>query len=184
MESLAEQFRGDLGLSVDDKLDPLKLEIEGIEIMPLSKVTGFDEEAMLLLKEEASSKWSAMSIPLDMKREKWMVVYNDSHDVERQRPTLLEEIWHIILEHDLTQITKIGSQHARTFNQDDEHDAYYLASAALLPAEAIKGFVQDKLEKVESFAKKYGVSKELVEYRIKRLGFWYEYKGRSIRLKP
>ena len=65
----------------------------------------------------------------------------------------------------------------------EEHDAYYLASASLLPKSAMIAAVKRKLTSDE-IAQKFGTSSELVEYRIKRLGLWWEHTGKQIRLSP
>jgi Zn-dependent peptidase ImmA (M78 family) len=179
MENMAEDFRKKLSLKEKDPFDPFKLEIEDIEIIPISEVTDFDEKHLNLLMDDWANQWSAMSVPLDASQEKWVVVYNDVHDKERQRVSVLEEVWHILLGHRLTKIVKIGTQHSRTFDSDEEHDAYYLASASLIPEKAVVQFVEKKGD-VAKFASSLGVSKELVEYRIKRLGLWYSYKERRI----
>lgn len=181
MEAMAENFRSDLKLGSADALDPFKLSVEGVKLVPISKVSDFDRKTLKQLTEESASRWSAMSVPLDGKQEFWAVVYNDLHDIERQRVSVLEEIWHILQDHKLTKIVKLGNHHSRTFEAEEEHDAYYLAAASLAPADAIKVLVQTK-QSTENTAQLYGVSKELIEYRIKRLGYWYQYKARKVEL--
>jgi len=51
-----------------------------------------------------------------------------------------------------------------------------------LPERVIKKAVRDKKD-IGQLAEVYGTSPELVEYRIKRLGLWREYKGKSVRLE-
>jgi hypothetical protein len=72
--------------------------------------------------------------------------------------------------------------YGRTFDENEEHDAFYLAAATLLPESVISKAVKEKANVVQ-LANDYGTSPELVEYRIKRLGLWREYKGKSIRLE-
>ncbi|MDF0497225.1 ImmA/IrrE family metallo-endopeptidase [Bradyrhizobium yuanmingense] len=122
-----------------------------------------------------------MSVPLDPDHENWAVLLNDTHTVERQRVTLLEEFWHILLGHKLTKIARIADAYGRTYDKSEEHDAYYLASATLLPRAAIVAAVNKKRSS-EQIAYAFGTSSELVDYRIKRLGLWREHVGKQIRL--
>ncbi|NYG49851.1 hypothetical protein GGD67_007350 [Bradyrhizobium sp. IAR9] len=75
----------------------------------------------------------------------------------------------------------IADSYGRTYDKAEEHDAYYLASATLLPKEAIVTAVSKKRSS-EQIAEIFGTSSELVDYRIKRLGLWREHVGKQIRL--
>jgi Zn-dependent peptidase ImmA (M78 family) len=66
-------------------------------------------------------------------------------------------------------------------NLREEHDAYYLAAATLLPKTAMIDAVS-KNRSSEQIAGVFGTSSELVDYRIKRLGLWREHVGKQIRL--
>ncbi len=132
---------------------------------------------------EAGSEWSAMTVPLDPENEHWAVLLNDSHSVERQQVTVLEEFWHILLGHKLTKIARVAEAYGRTYDKTEEHDAYYLASATLLPKAALINAVSKKLSS-EQIAGIFGTSSELVDYRIKQLGLWREHIGKQIRLSP
>jgi Zn-dependent peptidase ImmA (M78 family) len=183
LEETAERFRADLGLDKDDPLDSLRIEVEDIAIVPLSKNDCIDARTVKQLGGSASGEWSAMSVPLDLENDRWAVLLNDSHTVERQRVTVLEEYWHILLGHKLTKISKVAEAFGRTYDATEEHDAYYLASASLLPKAAIIEAVSQNLSSAQ-IAGKFGTSSELVEYRIKRLGLWREYIGKQIKLTP
>ena len=110
-----------------------------------------------------------------------MIVRNEQHPVVRQHVSLLEEFWHILLGHQLTKITKVADAYGRTFDENEEHDAFYLAAATLLPKSVVNKAVKEGID-ITQVAQDYGTSPELVEYRIKRLGLWRQYKGKSVRL--
>ena len=122
-----------------------------------------------------------MSVPLDESYERWAVLLNDCHTVERQRVTLLEEVWHILLGHKLTKIARVAEAYGRTYDKAEEHDAYYLASATLLPRTAMIEAV-DQRQSSEQIAAKFGTSPELVDYRLKRLGLWRDHLGKRVAL--
>lgn len=181
LEQTAERFRVDLGLSRDEPLDSLRLEVEGVRVIPVGKANCLDGRTVNLLRGSAGGEWSAMSVPLDPDNENWAVLLNDSHTVERQRVTVLEEIWHILIGHKLTKIARIAEAYGRTYDKTEEHDAYYLASATLLPKASMIDAVSKNYSS-EHIARVFGTSSELVDYRIKRLGLWREHVGKQIKL--
>jgi Zn-dependent peptidase ImmA (M78 family) len=155
--------------------------VEGVEIIRLRQTNCLDDATVSKLSTEACDEWSAMSVPLDTAHDRWAVLLNDCHTAERQRVTVLEEIWHILLGHKLTKIAKIAEAYGRTYDKTEEHDAYYLASATLLPREAIAKAVLRK-KTSEQIAQQFGTSPELVDYRIKRLGLWRDHVGKRVTL--
>lgn len=184
LEQIAEKFRADLRLSHDKPLDSLRIEVDGVQLIPVGKeMNCLDARTVKHLRGDASGEWSAMSVPLDLANEKWAILLNDSHTVERQRVTVLEEFWHILLGHKLTKIARVAEAYGRTFDKAEEHDAYYLASATLLPKAAIIDAVS-KNRSSEQIARMFGTSPELVDYRIKRLGLWWEHTGKQVKLSP
>jgi Zn-dependent peptidase ImmA (M78 family)/DNA-binding XRE family transcriptional regulator len=181
LEAIAAKFREDLGIGPQDRLESLKLEVESVRVIRLTKSDCIDQRTMSRLRDEACSEWSAMSVPLDRQMESWAVLLNDCHTQERQRVTLLEEYWHILMGHKLTKVARIADAYGRTYDNAEEHDAYYLASASLLPKKAVQEAVAKGVPAAK-VAKRFGTSPELVEYRIKRLGLWREHVGKKVAL--
>jgi transcriptional regulator with XRE-family HTH domain len=181
LERTAEQFRKDLGLGESDALDSLRLQIGGLEVVRLTEAECIDAATIKRLSEDSCDEWSAMSVPLDQRQSEWAVLLNDCHSIERQRVTLLEEVWHILLGHKLVKIAKVAGAYGRTYDTAEEHDAYYLASATLLPRKEIIAALYRK-ESARTIAGRFGTSPDLVEYRIKRLGLWRDYIGKSVSL--
>jgi len=181
LEGIAGGLRRDLEIGPEDPLDSLQVNVEGVRVVRLTDSKCFDARTMRKLRHEASNEWSAMSVPLDRLMTSWVVLLNDCHTVERQRVTLLEEYWHILMGHKLTKVARISEAYGRTYDQAEEHDAYYLASASLLPREAVQNAVSKGCSAAD-IAKRFGTSPELVEYRIKRLGLWREHVGKKVAL--
>jgi transcriptional regulator with XRE-family HTH domain len=181
LEKIAAKFRRDLGLGGDEQLDSLRVNVEGVCVVRLKDAHCFDARTVRKLGNEACNEWSAMSVPLERMMNRWVVLLNDCHSTERQRVTLLEEYWHILMGHKLTKVAKISDAYGRTYDQAEEHDAYYLASASLLPRKAVEDAVT-KGRSAADIANRFGTSPELVEYRIKRLGLWREHIGKKIGL--
>jgi Zn-dependent peptidase ImmA (M78 family) len=122
-----------------------------------------------------------MSVPLNHSLDQWSILLNDCHSLERQRVTILEEVWHILLGHKLTKISKVAEAYGRTYDSAEEHDAYYLASATLLPRKAVIGAVSERRSAMD-IASEFGTSPELVDFRIKRLGLWRDRVGKRVTL--
>jgi len=184
LEAIVARFRSDLDLSDTDPIDSLQIDVEGVQVVKLTETNCFDARTMRRLRDDACSDWSAMSVPMNQSLDNWVVLLNNCHSVERQRVTLLEEYWHILMGHKLTKVARVAEAYGRTYDKAEEHDAYYLASATLLPSKAIKAAVS-RGESAEKIGARFGTSKELVEYRIKRLGLWREHVGKKVALsKP
>jgi transcriptional regulator with XRE-family HTH domain len=181
LEGKAERLRASLGLTAADPLDALNLNVDGVLKVLVRTATFLSEELKSYLIGKACAEWSAMSVPINLRDDQWVVLLNDCHAVERQRVTILEEYWHILLGHKLTKVAKIAETYGRTYDSAEEHDAYYLASASLLPRSAMISSVHQRLNSAD-IARRYGTSKELVDYRLKRLGLWHEHIGRGVHL--
>jgi len=181
MEDMARKLRSELGLDDKAPLNALSLRINGVDVLVPSEVIKLSNECIDYLTGKGSDDWSAMSVPLNLAEDRWAIVRNDTHLIGRQRVTYLEECWHILLGHKLTKVAKIGSAFGRTYESSEEHDAYYLASATLLPEVAVAEAV-DKGKTANEIADLFGTSPELVEYRIKRMGLWRVYKSIGVEL--
>jgi transcriptional regulator with XRE-family HTH domain len=179
MEDMAEEFRADLGVGPDEALDSLRIRVNDVAVFVPADIKEIDQQCKVHLTGVAASMWSAMSVPIDLENDRWAILRNDNHTIERQRVTYLEECWHIMLGHKLTKIAKITDSYGRTYDSAEEHDAYYLAAASLLPKAAVSRCV-GKGEGSDVIALKFGVSQQLVEYRIKRLGLWKAFRGKTV----
>lgn len=175
MEDIASEFRDNLELREDEPFDSLNLSIEGIDVLTPTEVHGLPNHCLSYLQFDGCDDWSAMSVPLEVSGDRWAVLMNDRHIVERQRVTLLEECWHILLGHKLTRIAKISGSFGRTYESIEEHDAFYLAAATLLPRSAMVEAVEKGTSATE-LATRFGVSSQLVDYRIKRLSLWKSHR--------
>ena len=179
MEEMAEEFRNDLGVNEDEPFDALRMKIHGVDVFVPGDILDLEDDCLTYLTGEGSDQWSAMSVPLDLEADRWAVLRNDQHQLVRQKVTYLEECWHIMLGHKLTKVARISDAFGRTYDTTEEHDAYYLAAASLLPKVAVSKCIEQG-ESSEVIANKFGVSQPLVEYRIKRLGLWKAFRGLNV----
>jgi|TARA_R110000850_G_scaffold277075_1_gene422150 transcriptional regulator with XRE-family HTH domain len=182
MEDMAREFRSDLGLALSAPLEALDIQVTGVSVYVPGQVSDLEDGCMEHLVGAGAQEWSAMSVPLDLEEERWVILRNNTHTVERQRVTYLEECWHILLGHRPTKIAKVGDVYGRTFGSAEEDDAYYLAAACMLPEITLREAVNRK-QTASEIGATFGISSQLVEYRIKRLGLWRTYKEKGIGLK-
>lgn len=181
MEEMANGLREELEVALDAPLEALNIRIDGVDVYNVYDVHGLGAECAKFLLGQGGREWSAMSVPLDITEDRWAILRNDSHTPERQKVTYLEECWHILLGHKLTRIAKIADAFGRTYDSTEEHDAFYLASATMLPETEVRSQVTTGKSAAE-IAAWFGTSPELVEYRIKRLGLWRVYKNKGVEL--
>jgi len=122
--------------------------------------------------ELSAKEWSAFLLP-DIKT----IAVNSNQTPERIQASIMEEVAHDFLGHKPSQITLDDVDGAsRTRNDGAETSAYWTGAAVLLPGSWIAKSIWNGIS-VNSMAVSRGVSRELVEFRIKTLGLW----TRSIR---
>jgi Zn-dependent peptidase ImmA (M78 family) len=181
LEEIAYKFRKDLGLQEDEPLDSLRIRVEGVKVVRISDGNCLEADTAKKLQTGSYNEWSAMSLPLENENDSWAILLNDRHSRERQRVTILEEYWHILLGHKLTKVARVADSYGRTYDKAEEHDAYYIASACLLPKPAIVAAIAKKFSS-DQIAQAFGTSSELVDYRLKRLGLWRDHVAKRVAL--
>lgn len=174
-EALAASFRRNIGYELDRPLDPFDLQVQGVKVARLGDVPDLSWETRNALLDFFYQSWSAITLPTNDREDEWLIVLNPNHSPERQRATLMEEYCHVLLGHELTNLTHVEGQTFRDYHAQNERDAYSLGAAILVPREPLVARVR-RGENAETIAKFFGVSRQLVEYRIKMTGAWYEYK--------
>jgi transcriptional regulator with XRE-family HTH domain len=183
MEQMAMSLRSDLSIPADAAVPALSIRIQGVTVAVPEDLEGLSDKCRTFLLDKGASEWSAMSVPLEEGNSVWTVLRNPTHTIERQRVTYLEECWHILLGHKLTKVARVAGAYGRSYENTEEHDAYYLASATLLPEDQVIELVNNGVT-ADIIGAQFGTSPELVEYRIKRLGLWRIYKGLQVQITP
>lgn len=139
-------------------------------LLPGTRVIGHgqvDAAAINLdhFRGEASGHWSGFGIRLDDGSH--LIVYNDSHPETRRRATLMEEFFHLKLEHEPSQIRLLGNgNRERSHNNETERIAFGSGAAALIPYCALKQLLADG-NNLSNIAMIFCVSRDLVTYRMK-----------------
>jgi uncharacterized protein DUF955 len=183
-EKIALKIREFAGVALDEPLDPwalapyLKLRVVSIE-----EIRGLSPESRQVLLGDTSKGWSGgASRPLpDGTR---LVFLNPNHSRERQAATLMEEISHVILGHSPSRIqteafTSAQRVRFRDFNEAQEEVAYAVGAASLVPYFSLRLAVEANMGS-ETVAQRFGVSKELVDYRLKVCRLWSAHRARKL----
>lgn len=112
-----------------------------------------------------SSKWSGMCVPYP--NGITLVMYNADHPERRTRATLMEEFFHLWLEHPTERLRLLGDGDGRrAYDGGKESEAYGSGAAALVPYKSLKAmFAAGKT--VREIADHFLVSEPLVEFRIR-----------------
>jgi hypothetical protein len=180
-ERIALKIRDFAGAPLEARLDPWALAPKlKLRVVDLGEVQGVSDSALRELME--GNGWSGgVSPPLpDGSR---LVFLNPSHSAERQAATLMEEISHVFLRHTPTKIHGVDiapGERAkfRDFNAAQEEAAYGVGAAALVPYFPLRRATEFGLD-LGAVARHYGVSRALVEYRLKVCRLWSSYTSRD-----
>jgi Zn-dependent peptidase ImmA (M78 family) len=107
-----------------------------------------------------------------------MILLNSARSERRQAATLMEELSHHLLRHKPCSIAhnpRTGFLE-RSYDRAQEHEAYDLGTAILIPKERIQYDIAEKRTASE-IAAAHRCSEELVIYRIKRMRLWQRYES-------
>jgi len=171
-ERKALQIRQFAGVKLDEPLDPYLLAKHArLRVVSLDELCGLSPEAKSQLLKCDPDGWSGgASEPLpDGSR---LVILNPMHGRERQAATLMEEVCHVFLGHHLNRLglpVHGVSEASRDYHQIEEEEAYAVGAAVLVPYYVLREAVEMHLP-IEALARRYGVSRRLVEYRLRVSG--------------
>jgi IrrE N-terminal-like domain len=174
VEDYGAEIRAIAKVSAGAPLDPRSLaplfKVFVIPIEHIAQLSANDKDIILGLDP---ATWSGGGV--DLPDGLTAVVLHPSQTQERAASTLLEEIAHAHLKHPPSRLIALpGGLRRREYDSAVEREAYWTAAAALLPAKVVARAVWQRAAGELSTA--FGVSLELVEFRIKILGLWQEYK--------
>lgn len=182
-ERIALEIRQFAGVPLEARLDPWKLAPKlKLRVVTLDEIAGISAEAMRELLE--GDGWSGGALP-PLPDGTRLIFLNPSHGRRRQTATLMEEISHVVLQHTPTKIhgVQVSAEERtrfRDFNAAQEEAAYGVGAAALVPYFPLKRATEFGME-VEGVAEHYGVSRALVEYRLKVCRLWAAYSEQKRR---
>ncbi|HEX8520900.1 MAG TPA: ImmA/IrrE family metallo-endopeptidase [Tepidisphaeraceae bacterium] len=132
IERRAGELRRLQKLGALDVLNPFELAAAmGVTVIKPTEVQGLSRRCLSELAGAGADHWSAGAITLPDGRA--VVAMNPGHAPTRQRATLMEELAHLHLGHQPSELLAVDGQVFRTFKKSQETQAYWVGAAALLP---------------------------------------------------
>lgn len=180
-EIRAQGLREFAGLKSDDqRLDPFKLaKYAKLLVVSFEDIQQLSNETKAHLLGEGKDSWSGGAASRVLPDGQKLIILNPTHSKNRHSATLMEEICHVFLGHKPSKLAierrdKQGNIVARDYNAAIEEEAYSTGAAALVPYLGLKNMVEQGKTSAQ-IARHYGVSRALVEYRIKISRLWETY---------
>lgn len=179
VEEHAMALREQAGLGSRGRLDPFLLQASlGIFISTPGTLGNIKEEDREHLKSIDARTWSGGATELP--DGKLLILLNPNQTPERAAVTVMEEVAHAHFGHQpVTLVLEPTGVSGRRYDEIAENEAYWTAAAALLPSAVVARAVWDA-GPAKTLAADYGVSVELVEFRIKTLRLWPWYQSRRV----
>jgi hypothetical protein len=177
-EEQAALIRHRAGIGPLDRLDPRHAaEALALIIMDANAIENLTAEERAWIEATTPKMWSGMGAPLADGR--LFVLLHPFQTPERAAITIMEEASHVHYGHRPERLTlQPTGMERREYDKCIEEEAYWTAAAALLPSVAVARAVWRR-RPANEVAQFYGTSIELVEFRIKTLGLWSEYRAYS-----
>lgn len=162
---IAREIRRELGLRDADPLDPWKLAAHlAVPVVPLSSFRADASRAARLFRTVERETFSAVTVFAGTER---MIVYNDAHFRGRQASDIAHELAHALLQHPPAPI--FDAHGCRNWDAALEDEANWLAAALLVSEEAALTIALNGTS-TEAAAARYGVSKQMLQFRLNVTG--------------
>jgi hypothetical protein len=175
IERQTAALRAQLGLDQLDVLDPVSVVHHlDAELFTLADLA-LDDVALARLRRVGFDGLATTHPTLG----RAIIIINCGKPKRRQTATLAEELAHLILGHKPSQLVLVPELgiRKRTFDPSQEHEAYDYGAAMVLPKERIQRDVKELQLRATDIADTHSCSRELVEYRIRRMALWKRYQG-------
>lgn len=169
-ERKALRIRRFAGVEEGSALDPFGLAARiGLRLVGPELLSQMPEEVRRQLFVKDADGWSGSATGLlpDGGR---LVVLNPGHSRSRQTATLMEEICHVLLGHKTDRLD-YGTNNRRIYDVEKEAEAYGVGAAALVPFHVLRRWLEfEPGMSASEIGRRYGVSRALVQYRLKIVG--------------
>ena len=165
-ERIARRVRTELHMRAAQPVEPEVLaKLMGIEVRAGDELIPTDRFRQL--EKIQPDAFSACT--LRPSADRLVVVYNPLSAPSRRSSDLAHELAHILLNHKLGRLERLGNINFLSCDQLQEEEAAWLSGCLLLPRPLLLAEVR-KGSSVEEIAKKCGVSEEMAQYRLNVTG--------------
>lgn len=168
-ESVAVAVRAEIGLGIDEPLDPRALaEHLDIPVHPVSSISGDSAtvDAIDYVRTVDAAVLSAMTIFPDWPRRHRVIIFNDANAPERQNSDVAHELSHGLCLHEPRHAIVQG---CRDYSKLEEDEAAWLSGCLLVPRTAAFAVALSGMP-IELAAAEYGVSTRMMSWRVNATG--------------
>jgi Zn-dependent peptidase ImmA (M78 family) len=144
----------------------------GVTIWSADAINGVPADDLAQLVTDGADEWSGFTIRGGAKH---LIVVNPSQSIRRKNSVIMHELAHIMLGHDLADATvaSTGELLPSTYDANQEDEAAWLGATLLLPRPALLWMRYRRLADEEA-ADHFGVSRHLLQWRIRMTGVDYQ----------
>ncbi len=161
-ERIARRVRTDLGIGAAQPVAPeILAKLLGIEVRAGDEL--IPRERFNELETIQPDSFSACT--LQPSADRLVVVYNPLPVESRQRSDIAHELAHVLLDHDLSRVERLGDVTFLSCDPTQEEEAAWLSGCLLLPRALLLAEVR-RGSGAKDIAKKYGVSERMAKYRL------------------
>ncbi len=168
-ENAAADYRSALRLRPSDPLNPEELAAHlGVKVWRPKDVPGLSPDSLKQLTIHDRDSWSAVTLRVGDTN---LIILNSAHALTRQRNSLAHELAHIILDHEPSRIDVSPEGHLllSSFEQEQEEEANWFSATLLVPRAGLQ-VVYRKTKNTQTLAEHFGVSLDLLNWRLRMTG--------------
>lgn len=169
-ERYGEEYRKKCNLSIFAKLDAFDLaKVLNVKFYTPAEVLGNIHTSCLEILTNGDTQFNALYLKL--KSNEKIIIYNDSHPKSRQQSSIMHELAHIILEHEIPDkaLEVLLKYNLPYINEEQEEQAKFLGGCLQLNKPTLLLARKENWSDVQ-IAEKYLCSVDMVKYRKKCLG--------------
>ena len=161
-ERIARRVRSELGIGTAEPVAPEILAgLLGIEVRAGDEL--IPRERFMELEDLQPGSFSACTLRPSADRP--VVVYNPLSAKSRQTSDIAHELAHVLLDHDLSRVERLGDVTFLSCDSTQEEEAAWLSGCLLLPRPLLLVEVR-KGSDAKDIARKYSVSERMAKYRL------------------
>ena len=161
-ERIARRVRSELGIGAAEPVAPKILaELLGIEVRAGDELISL--ERFRELEDLQPGAFSACTLRPSADRP--VVVYNPLSAESRQTSDIAHELAHILLDHDMSRVERVGGVTFLSCDPTQEEEAAWLSGCLLLPRPLLLAEVRRGSD-AKDIATRYGVSERMANYRM------------------
>lgn len=169
-ERYGEEYRQKYNISIFGKLDAFVLAKElNVKFYTPSEILENSYTSHLAILSNRNSDFNALYLKLQNGEK--IIIYNDSHPSSRQQSSIMHELAHIILKHEIPDkaVEVLIKYNLPYINEEQEEQAKFLGACLQLNKPSLLLARKQKWSDAE-IAEKYLCSNDMVQYRKRCLG--------------